>query len=294
MKRRDLVVPSQAGLRRLARFIESSGLEVDAERLVRAGCVFVDGRRVREPEARLDPGARLVVHTQVPELGPPPIEVLFEDEDIIVLDKPAGWPVNESETSPRISMVEELQERAPGAATVHRLDRDTSGVLLMARSPRARAELPGRFKDRLAYKRYLALAEGEVTAQTVDVSIGGDRRRRRARQVSAGGKSASTELRPLGSCGDVTAVQAEPFTGRTHQIRVHLAHIGAPILGDKLYGGPTAVRLGAEVLRPARVMLHAARLRLPLFAGERAFDAPIPEDMLAYEGHGLALGSVFA
>lgn len=247
---------------------------------------------MRGADTEVAKGARLVVHDG-PTFGPPGIDVLYEDDGLVVVNKPAGWPVNETETSPRLSIVETLRDRHPDVFVVHRLDRDTTGVLVFALGRVMAERLSAAFAQRTVHKRYLALVEGQAVGERIDAAIGPDPRRPRARRVRKDGKPAQTTIEVLGTIDGVCAVEAAPRTGRTHQIRVHLAHVGTPLLGDRLYGGPTSVRIGANVWAVERPMLHAAHLLLP-FGRRRDFEAPMPDDVLAYGRHGLALSRSIA
>lgn len=252
----------------------------DAVALICAGAVFVDGRRVKDLRRRLNPGARLTVHLQLPE-APPEIPTLFEDADIKLVNKPAGVHVNETETRAAPSLIASL---GSGLQLVHRLDRDTSGLLLLAKNPQAARALSERFASRRVHKIYYAAVTRPVEAQRVAAPIGKDHRRPRARAIRPGGKPAQTELEPLSQRSGLGLVRAEPRTGRTHQIRLHLAHVGAPIFGDLLYGGVAATRVDGEILRAERVMLHAAALRIEGWPGQAEFSCPWPADFEALFG----------
>lgn len=262
-----------------------------ARTLVGGGAVFVEGKRCKIASRALQAGARVVVHLE--EEAPPQLAVpgvIFEDERLLVIDKPPGIHVNLTETTAREALVEVLRQK--GVHPVHRIDKDTSGVLLLAKDAETAAQLGAAFAERRVEKTYAAVVAGYVADGEIDQPIGPDRRRPRARAVTPGGKPARTRVTTLSTVDGVSAIRAEPVTGRTHQIRVHLAHAGAPLVGDTLYGGPAAVRLGAEVLRPGRALLHACRLVL-VWAGERrAFEAPLPEDLARLVPLGLALDRV--
>jgi 23S rRNA pseudouridine1911/1915/1917 synthase len=290
--RRDLLVGAeQAGLS-LDAFI-ASALAIDLEQaraIIASGSVFSSGKRAKRADAQLESGARIVVHLsdeRTPER--PPIVVLFEDEELIVIDKLPGDHVNETETSKDISIVERLRGHAKDLFVVHRLDKETSGVLVLAKGKASSDRLSEAFRSRAVDKRYLALVEGSIADGTISAPIAPDRRRPRARRVLRDGKPSETEVRTLSRVEGVSAIEAHPITGRTHQIRVHLSHRGAPILGDRLYGGPTAIRLGDETFSIERSLLHAARLTLPIAGGTRTFEAPVPPDMARFARHGLVL-----
>lgn len=258
----------------------------EAASLIARGAVFVDGKRARDGGLLVRVGARLVVHRdeRAPSAAPSlaPLVVLFEDADLIVLDKAPGDHLNETETSARPALV----ERIPGSFVVHRLDRETSGVVALAKHAGAAERLSAAFRERRVEKRYLAIVEGGLADGELTDAIGMDRRRPRARRVRSDGQPAHTTVRTVGRTGGISAVEAAPHTGRTHQIRVHLAHHGAPLLGDRLYGGPMVVRVGEAVIEVPRVLLHARRLVLP---GWPAFEAPLPADLIVFARHGLPL-----
>ena len=249
-----------------------------ARDLIARGAVFVDGRRCRVVSRFVGPGSRLKVHwanalppsTENEDLPP----ILFRDDEIIVVDKPAGIHTNETETTARRSLVSWMAEPVH---LVHRLDRDTTGVIALARSTRVAARLSEDFKHRRVKKAYVALVEGTPTEGLIDRPIGPDRRRPRARAVREDGKEARTELVSVVSHGGFSEVHLCTETGRTHQIRVHLAHVGHPLLGDTLYGGPSAWRVAERSIRLGRTLLHAHRLELP---GWAPFEAPLPADMV--------------
>lgn len=211
--------------------------------------------------------------------GLPPI--LFEDADLLVVNKPAGLHVNETETNAAPSLMALL---GPELHLVHRLDRQTSGLLVLAKHPKAARELSARFAARQVKKRYFAAVTRPVQAQTVEAPIGPDRRRPRARAIREGGKSACTVLSPIQTRPGLGLIDARPHTGRTHQIRLHLAHLGAPIFGDLLYGGVAATRVDGEIVRAARVMLHAASLCIQGWPGLSEFHCPWPDDFEALFG----------
>lgn len=292
MSRRDLTVSSDvAGSpldEALCRLLP--GLDRKAARaLIERGAVFAGGKRVRRIE-RVAEGTRLVVHLDAPEpVTALELPVIFEDARLIVLDKPAGIHLNETESTARPSVVDRLAPRFPGIHVVHRLDLDTSGVVVLAKDAESAELLSRLFRERRVEKTYVALVQGTLEDGLIDAPIARDRRRPSARRVAAGGQEARTEIETLGRASGLSAIAARPITGRTHQIRVHVSHRGAPILGDRLYGGPTAVRAGDEVVRLARPLLHARRLTLELPEGPRTFEAPVPPDLADFERFGLSV-----
>lgn len=267
--------------------------------LIEAGHVFVGGQRVRRTQFMVRSNQPVVVH-DVAQKPAPKITLLHEDEHLIVINKASGDHVNQTETSPKLSIIEKINESWPNAQLVHRLDRETTGVLLLAKDAASGRGLSANFADRKIHKTYLALVEGCAFPDSLLAgSIARDSRRPRCFRVHASGKNSETKVTFLSSCDEITAVMAEPLTGRTHQIRVHLSHAGAPILGDQLYGGPSAVRLAGEVIEAPRVMLHAAKLSIPVWPDSpRApfleFSADFPDDFRLFQDKGLALDALFA
>jgi len=289
LKRLNLVArPGDEG-ERLDRFIAARGgvSRGLARRAIDQGGVFLDGRRCKVASKQVRAGYEVTVNLE--EGGRAPgggltldrSRLLFADEHLVAVDKPAGVPAQPTLTSDRGTLPELVSELLGSEVTlVHRLDRETSGVTVLARSREAAAALAEAFRTGAPEKTYLALcarppspAEGRVEA-----ALARDPRRPGLRMVSPGGDAAATRYRTLAS-GAAALVEAWPETGRTHQIRVHLAHLGAPLLGDARYGGP---RMVGAVAVP-RVMLHARRLALahPVGGARLLFEAPLPEDFTA-------------
>jgi RluA family pseudouridine synthase len=218
------------------------------------------------------------------------IPILWSGPGLVAVDKPAGMPVipgRSPEGGPPLRERLEAQLGRP-VWVVHRLDRDTSGVLLLALDAETHRAASLAFEHGRAEKRYLALVSPPLAGPVrVDVALVPARRSRmRVAQAGEEGKPAVTELAPVERFGDVALVEARPLTGRTHQIRVHLRHAGAPLLVDAQYGRPEPVnerRLGGEsdAVVLARTPLHASRLVLPGGEGLPAVDvsASLPEDM---------------
>jgi 23S rRNA pseudouridine1911/1915/1917 synthase len=251
-----------------------------ARALISAGAVFVDGRRCKVASRIPERGTPVVVHLAPADSTPDP-QLLFQDEDIVVVNKPAGLTANESETSAKDALVHKL---GPGVRLVHRLDRDTTGVMVLAKSARAAEALSAAFRDRQIDKRYVAVSMGVPPEGWVEAPIGRDERRPRCFTVRPDGRPARTHVAVVGSRDGLAAVRLTLDSGRTHQIRVHLAHLRAPILGDTQYGAKVAARVGEAVLRATRPLLHAEHLGFTLFGVAHAFDAPLPEDLAAVWG----------
>jgi len=206
------------------------------------------------------------------------IPILYEDDDILAVSKPEALAAIPERHGPGGSLYEALcAERGERLYIVHRIDKETSGLIVFARSAEAHRRLNRQFETREVEKTYLALVHGVITEDAISVDAP-------LRQFGSGrvavdparGKPSATEFRVLDRFGSHTLVEARPRTGRRHQIRVHLYHLGHPIAGDPLYGGE-ATRRGF-----ARMMLHAWRLELTLPSGRLlAIEAPIPESFEA-------------
>ncbi|HZD72672.1 MAG TPA: RluA family pseudouridine synthase [Actinomycetota bacterium] len=265
-----------------------------ASRWVAAGWVLVDGRP-RNRSHRLQGGERL--RWEAPAPAPPPeplperlpLEVRYEDEHLLVVAKPAGLVVHPGAGRSSGTLVNALLGRegsrlstVGGAARpgiVHRLDKDTSGLLLVAKDDRAHWALARELAARRIERRYLALAQGHLEQNgTVDAPVGRHPRDRKRMAVLPGGRRAVTHWRVLRRHPAADLVEATLETGRTHQIRVHLAHLRHPVVGDRAYGADPrlAARLGLE-----RPFLHAWRLtfRHPVDGREISLEEPLPPEL---------------
>lgn len=287
MSRHDQRAP-RAGT--LAELVRASWPELSATQVqqqIAAGQIFVDGQRGLDPNVRVPAGARLRRYDQAPA-APPPLPILYEDEELLILDKPAGIHLNATETTARLAAVEALPGRE--LYLVHRIDVGTTGLVALAKTAEVAQRLSSAFRERTVQKEYWAVAVGKVSETSVSAPIGPDKRRPRARMVRPDGKPAFTELEARSTLDGLTAVVARPHTGRTHQIRLHLFHLGAPLLGDTLYGGPTAHRVAKVVIRPGRPLLHARGLRFELRGREHRYISELPEDFRELVGLGLDFG----
>ncbi|MCB1995452.1 MAG: RluA family pseudouridine synthase [Burkholderiaceae bacterium] len=238
--------------------------------LVERGHVQVDGVVAGVPSRKLRSGqllsVRLVPTEESRAFHPQamPIQALWEDEHLLVLDKPAGLVVHPAAGHWSGTLLNGLlarhadAARLPRAGIVHRLDKDTSGVMVVGKTLEAVTALSRAIAERRVQRRYLALAQGALAeaAFSVDAPIARDPASRLRMAVVAGGKPARTDVHRVAVRDGISAVQCRLHTGRTHQIRVHLAHRGHPLVADTLYGGRPALGL-------QRQALHAWRLVLP-------------------------------
>jgi 23S rRNA pseudouridine1911/1915/1917 synthase len=297
LKRLTLAVGRPDAGERLDRFIAARGgiSRGEARRALEQGGVFLDGHRCKIAGRSVYPGQQIVVN--LAEGGrsaarPAPLDrarLLYADEHLAAVDKPAGVPAQPTLTSD-VGTLPDLVAALLGSPVtlVHRLDRETSGVTVLARTREAAAALAEAFRTGGPEKTYLALcARAPIpTEGRVDAPLGKDPARAGLRRVDPRGDAAATAYRTLraaapSSGAGAALVEARPETGRTHQIRVHLAHLGAPLLGDARYGGPRRV---GEVAVP-RVMLHARRLVLahPVTGERLVLEAEAPADFAAVE-----------
>jgi 23S rRNA pseudouridine1911/1915/1917 synthase len=292
LRRLALVVPPEDANERIDRFIAARGgiSRGLARRALDAGGVFLDGRRCKVSGRTLHPGQKVVVNLE--ESGrdaslPVALDrarLLYADRELAAVDKPAGVPAQPTLTTDRGTLPELVSALLGSPVTlVHRLDRETSGVTVFARTKDAAAALAEAFRTGTPEKTYLALAARapEPPEGRIDLALGKDPARAGLRRVDPAGDPAATRYRTLRAGATAALVEARPETGRTHQIRVHLAARGAPLLGDARYGGPRRV---GELAVP-RVMLHALRLELPhpVTGARLVFEAAVPEDFRAVE-----------
>lgn len=263
------------------------------QRLMEAGCVTVAGKVVLRPAQRLEHEAAFEVRLPAPapashQAQDLPIDILFENDDLLIINKAAGMVVHPAAGHLDGTLVNAVlghdpalegvgDEQRPGI--VHRLDKDTSGLIVVAKNDRAHRDLQRQFKDRTVEKLYLALLDGQPPSRTgrIEAAIGRDPRDRKRMAVvpESLGRPAVTEYRVRETFAAHTLVEASLLTGRTHQIRLHFAYLKCPIVGDTVYGRRT------PSLPLARQFLHAARLELTLpGTGERkSFVAPLPDDL---------------
>jgi len=306
VERLVVTVPDGEAGSRLDRFLATLpevGTRARGRQWIDAGRVLVDGAR-RKPATELRPGMRVEIDVVPPEVTTVEaqdiaLHVLFEDADLLVIDKPAGMVVHPAPGARRDTVVNALLHRfgampavgeseRPGI--VHRLDRDTSGVLAIARTALALDALGRQFRERSVQKQYLGIAHGSPRARAgrIALSVGRDpRERKRMSTASRRGRGALTTYEVVERLAGAALLRLSPHTGRTHQLRVHLQALGHPLVGDRVYGG---VRRAVRGTPPAaaeaiatfpRQALHAASLALahPRTGVPLRFEAPLPPDM---------------
>ncbi len=267
-------------------FPHLSRTEIQQE--IRGGHVTIRGQTAARPAYRLRPGD--TIGWEVPDrplLTPTlmPLTILFEDDELIALDKPCGLVVHPGAGTDEPTLVEGLLADRPLPVSddparpgiVHRLDKETSGVLVVAKTLGAMASLQRQFANRTTKKHYIAVVDGtfEETLGLIDAPIGRDPAVPQRMAIRAGGRRASTEFTVLETLDGTSLVWIRPRTGRTHQIRVHMNYTGHPVRGDKKYGGSPAERL----------MLHAWTLQIehPTSGESMVFAAPIPRGFPEYD-----------
>jgi 23S rRNA pseudouridine1911/1915/1917 synthase len=283
---------------RLDRFITEQVPDLSrsfVQGLIDEGHVHVDGFR-RKASFKMTPGE--VVTVEVPPVAGEqvepediPLDILYEDDDVIVVNKAAGMVVHPAPGHPSGTLVNAIRFHATEIAErgtertgiVHRLDKDTSGVMIVAKHNAAMAALQEQWMDGSVGKRYVALVEGVVREQeaVIDVPIARNRFDRKKMGADRDGRPALSVVTVRERYPKASMLDVDLRTGRTHQIRVHLAFIKHPILGDAVYGGKRSMDHGQE-LGVERQMLHAAELTIRLPSGDEptTFRAPLPDDML--------------
>ena len=259
-----------------------------AQQLIEDGFITVNGKAVKS-SLKLNPGDKIFV--VIPPASPShleaeniPLKIIYEDADILVVDKPAGLAVHPAPGHPSHTLVNAVLNYLPGLAQdtdslrpgiVHRLDKDTSGLILIAKNRLAQANLSQQFKNRIVKKSYLALVKGKLAPEkgVIEAAIGRDRSHRQRMAVVSKGREARTEYRVIKYYGNYTLLEIKPETGRTHQIRVHLAAIGFPVVGDATYG--------LKSPRFPRQFLHASKISflLPSTGARVEFESPLPPDL---------------
>lgn len=267
---------------------------------IRGGRALLDGAEV-QPRARVAVGQQVELQPELETVitdasEAMPLQIVYEDEDVIVLDKPAGLVVHPGAGNPAGTLLNGLLhhapelEKLPRAGILHRLDKDTSGLLLVTRSVAAQTQLTRDLEQRLIRREYRAVCQDRLTAGgKVDAPIGRHRVHRTRMAVTQAGRPAVTHYRVLERFAQHSYIGVRLETGRTHQIRVHMAHVNHPLIGDPVYGGRLRLPRGAsEAVRTAlqgfrRQALHASDLGFthPVSGEALAFHAPLPDDLQA-------------
>jgi 23S rRNA pseudouridine1911/1915/1917 synthase len=295
----------EEGGMRLDKYLAESVIELSrsaAQRLIDNDEVTVNGEPVKA-SYKVKRGDRIVTSLPAEQPALPvaealPLRLVYEDQVLLVVDKPAGMVVHPAPGHSSGTLVNALLAHYPELAgsgndvqartrpgIVHRLDRDTSGLILVAKNDKVRRALQKQFHDRQVRKAYLALVDGHVQPAwgRIEAPIGRDPHHRQRMAILPGGRDAVTEYHvleqlshPVGpAAGDYTLVEAEPMTGRTHQIRVHLGSIGHPVVGDRVYGRRKTL------LPVTRQFLHARQLEFkhPVTGQRMSLEAPLADDL---------------
>jgi len=284
------------GAIRLDKFLAQSEPEfsrVQFQQLIANGDVSVNGEVQKKAALKLEPGSTVGYSLPIHEANtllrqPIAIDVIYVDENVVVVNKPAGMVVHPGAGNTQDTLVNAILHRWPEIAPVgeaerpgivHRLDKDTSGVLILARNEAAYTWLVRQFKSRKTKKTYLALVDGQPPTPSgrIEAAIGRDEKNRQRMTVVYGdkGKTAITEYHTLERFRNHTLLEVQPLTGRTHQIRVHLAFLGCPVTGDRIYGHRK------KSLDIPRFFLHAYKLSIKLPGEEKPteFTAPLAADL---------------
>jgi 23S rRNA pseudouridine1911/1915/1917 synthase len=301
-----IVNAEQAG-QRLDRFLASQLPDMSRthiQLLMEEGRVLVDGGAMK-PSHRIEQGATVTL--EIPPVPLPgvdaeeiPLDILYEDHYLAVLNKPAGMIVHPGAGADSGTLVAALLHRFGGMeglstvggplrpGIVHRLDKGTSGVIVVALTNEAHLKLIEEFRERRVQKTYLALLHGKLDGETgiVDLPVARDlKRRSRMTARRRDGREARTDWRVRLRLENFTLVEADLHTGRTHQIRVHFSALGSPVVGDTVYGAPRQERVGTGLLPPlGRNFLHAARIAFahPMTGKQIEVRAPLPAELVSY------------
>lgn len=248
------------------------------QKYIKAGYVSVNNKVVTTPKFEVDETDEIALNLPEKEQADVDLPILYEDDDVIVVNKPSGLLTHAKGGLSDEPTVAEIIRPKTSFATdtdrpgiVHRLDRDTSGLLIIAKNPESAAHLQRQFAERTAKKTYIAITDGKpkLNAAKIDLPIGRNPSAPSTFRIDPNGKPAQTTYHVLAENDTQSLVKLKPATGRTHQLRVHLAHLNAPILGDRVYGKSSNCRM----------MLHAQKLEITLPSGERkVFEAVVPDE----------------
>ena len=248
------------------------------QKYIKAGYVSVNNKVATTPKFEVDETDEIALNLPEKEQTDVDLPILYEDDDVIVVNKPSGLLTHAKGGLSDEPTVAEIIRPKTSFATdtdrpgiVHRLDRDTSGLLIIAKNPESAAHLQRQFAERTAKKTYIAITDGKpkLNAAKIDLPIGRNPSAPSTFRIDPNGKPAQTTYHVLAENDAQSLVELKPTTGRTHQLRVHLAHLNTPILGDRVYGKSS----------DCRMMLHAQKLEITLPSGERkVFEAAIPDE----------------
>ena len=306
----DLTVPVESAAERLDLFLRThcpQHSRSSIQALIKAGAIRVNGQKMR-PAYLVQPGDEIAIELPEPEPSaarpePLPLSIAYEDDDLLVVNKAAGMTVHPAPGATEGTLVNALLHHCrdlsgingalrPGI--VHRLDKETSGLLLVAKRDAAHRTLAASLQAHQIERRYAALVWGVLREENgrIEAPIGRHPKNRKKMAVVEDGRAAATNFKVVECCPFTTLVKCQLETGRTHQIRVHLAHIGHPVFGDPVYGGRDQARgVRPEYRRQANWMLslikrqalHAKKLRFahPTTGEMMEFTAPLPEDLQA-------------
>ena len=297
----QVIVPDELGARRFDQIAAVCFPDFSRARLqewIKHGDLLVDGQQ-RKPKEKLVGGETLSLSVVVEdsehwEAEPIPLDIVFEDEDILVVNKPAGLVVHPAAGNRSGTLLNGLLYHNPDLASVpragivHRLDKDTTGLMVVAKNLAAHTDLVAQLQDRTVSREYEAITYGVMTAGgTIDQPIGRHATNRLKMAVNASGKPSVTHYRVLKRFRNHTHIRCQLETGRTHQIRVHMSHIRYPLFGDEAYAGRLRLPKGCSdgmidhLRRFRRQALHARRLGLihPANGEFMEWEAPLPDDM---------------
>ena len=248
------------------------------QKYIKAGYVSVNNKVATTPKFEVDETDEIALNLPEKEQADVDLPILYEDDDVIVVNKPSGLLTHAKGGLSDEPTVAEIIRPKTSFATdtdrpgiVHRLDRDTSGLLIIAKNPESAAHLQRQFAERTAKKTYIAITDGKpkLNAAKIDLPIGRNPSAPSTFRIDPNGKPAQTTYHVLTENDTQSLVELKPTTGRTHQLRVHLTHLNAPILGDRVYGKSS----------DCRMMLHAQKLEITLPSGERkVFEAIVPDE----------------
>lgn len=249
------------------------------QNFIKNGLIKVDGKVIKKPNFQITEDAK--IEANFPEntrKAPPKPDIIYEDEHVLVINKPIGLlSMSKGEYNPEPTLEDY-------GLLVHRLDRDTSGVVILAKDAETQKMLRRQFQDRKTHKTYFAVVKGrpKLDEALIDLPIARNLKHPTTFLVQAGGKPSETYYKILNNNNDFSLLELKPTTGRTHQLRVHLNYLGTPILGDRLYGDPEVnakLPIKSKEDPEPRLYLHAGELEITIPEGQRmTFKAPIPKE----------------